>query len=45
MWGFKICGKPIIDQRNSLIKPGIDGFKTINLLENIQQVNLPLLTK
>ncbi|MDO9085085.1 MAG: S8 family serine peptidase [Anaerolineaceae bacterium] len=45
LWGFKVSGKPITDQRNGTIKPRIDVLKTINFLENIQQVYLPLITR
>jgi subtilisin family serine protease len=45
LWGFMISGKPITNQKNGIIKPRIDVLNTINFLENIQQVYLPLITK
>jgi hypothetical protein len=43
--GFKVSGKPITNQKNGIIKPRIDILKTINFLETIQQVYLPLITR
>lgn len=45
LWGFKVSGKPITNQKNGIIKPRIDILKTINFLETIQQVYLPLITR
>lgn len=45
LWGLKVSGKPILDNRNGNITSRIDVISAINFLENFSQVYLPVINK
>ena len=45
LWGLKVSGIPIFDNRNGITKSRIDVLSATNFLENISQVYLPMINK
>jgi len=45
LWGLKVSGIPILDNRNGITKSRIDVLSATNFLENISQVYLPMINK